>query len=495
MSRAALSEAKIAIVGGGIAGSTLALYLSEIGLDVTLFEKGPSLVNGPPFCHLHAGGNLYRDISDEQCLTLLRQSIDLVRFYPDAVDYRPTVIAVPADDKGKPQDLYARLNRLQAEYAALVERDPRNKVLGDSSDYFRLYTREQVESFKQKKSPVQPVYMDEWMIPVAKNIDLDKVQFPLVMVQEYGLNFFRLASSARLTLDQKANCQLLLEHTVTDVARTEKSAGWRVRYEHNDTTHEDNFDFLINAAGFNTGKLDDMLGYKRERLVEFKAAYVSRWNECDASWPEVIFYGERGTPKGMAQFTPYPGGYFQLHGMTKSITLFEEGLVKSSQTSAQPQLKAKFIEKIEKEWDHKDARTRSQSAIEHLAQYIPSFTHAKVVSKPLYGAQQIPGVDASLRAADVSFEEDTYARCEIVKASSVLNMADAITKQLIALGYVDEEIYGKRDFSTGGRVGETEINRYAESLCKEREYPLSLTQRILERHPLADDIKEQYALP
>jgi FAD dependent oxidoreductase len=486
MSKTVSSKAKIVVVGGGIAGSTIALYLSEIGLDVTLFEKGPSLVNGPPFCHLHAGGNLYRDISDEQCLTLLRQSIDLVRFYPDAVDYRPTVIAVPLSDRGSPQDLYPRLNRLQAEYASLITHDPRNKVLGESSEYFRLYEREEVEALKQLKTPARPVQIDEWMIPVAKYVDLDKVKFPLIMVQEYGLNLFRLASSVRLSLDKKTNCQLLLEHKVTDIHKTDERAAWSVSYEHQGNTHKENFDFLINAAGFRTGKLDDMLGYKRERLVEFKAAYVSKWEACDVPWPEVIFYGERGTPQGMAQFTPYPDGYFQLHGMTKSITLFEEGLVKSSQQSSQPRLKAKFLDKIEKEWNDQDAQTRTQLAIEHLSQYIPSFKHAKVVSKPLYGAQQIPGVDASLRAADVSFEEETYARCEIVKASSVLSMADTITRQLIFLGYAEEEMYKKRDFSTLGKADEIKISRYAESLCKDRDYPVSLTQRMLEHHPLQD---------
>ena len=70
---------KIAIVGGGIAGSSITLYLSELGLDVSLFEKKDTLVDGPPICHLHAGGNLYREISDEQCLTLLNESIELVQ--------------------------------------------------------------------------------------------------------------------------------------------------------------------------------------------------------------------------------------------------------------------------------------------------------------------------------------------------------------------------------------------------------------------------------
>ena len=57
---------KIAVVGGGIAGSTIAMKLSQhtTNYEVCLFESGSSLVNGPPMCHLHAGGNLYREISD-----------------------------------------------------------------------------------------------------------------------------------------------------------------------------------------------------------------------------------------------------------------------------------------------------------------------------------------------------------------------------------------------------------------------------------------------
>ncbi len=479
------NKAKIAVVGGGIAGSTIALYLSEIGLDITLFEKGPSLVNGPPVCHLHAGGNLYREISDQQCVTLLKESIDLIRFYPDAIDHRPTVIAVPTDDSGSPKELYSRLNMLQAEYTALIDVDEKNRVLGESSDYFRLYEREEIEALKNEKVVDEPTQMDHWMIPVAKNIDLEKVQFPLIMVQEYGLNLFRLASSATLTLNEKENCQVLLEHKVTDLTKSEEDESWLVKYRHKGTIEQDSFDFLINAAGFRTGDLDNMLGFERERFVEFKAAYVSQWEGCDSTWPEVIFYGERGTPKGMAQFTPYPGGYFQLHGMTKEITLFEDGLVKSSQQDAQPQLKTKFIEKIENEWDPSDIKRRSESAIEHLAQYIPAFDSAKVVSKPLYGAQQIPGLDADLRAANVSFVDEYYARCEIVKASSVLSMADTITRQLITLGYVDESVHKRRGFSTMEELDRGVISRQAESLCRARDYPVALTQRSAAAHHMS----------
>ena len=78
-------DTKVAVVGGGVAGSTIALRLAELGIDTTLFEKGDGLVSGPPICHLHAGGNLYREISDQQCLTLLQQFIDTVKVYADCL--------------------------------------------------------------------------------------------------------------------------------------------------------------------------------------------------------------------------------------------------------------------------------------------------------------------------------------------------------------------------------------------------------------------------
>jgi len=34
-----LKKVKIAIIGGGVAGATTALYLGQLGMNVTLFEK------------------------------------------------------------------------------------------------------------------------------------------------------------------------------------------------------------------------------------------------------------------------------------------------------------------------------------------------------------------------------------------------------------------------------------------------------------------------
>ena len=476
------NNAKIAIIGGGVSGVTTALYLSHLGFHVTLFEQEKSLVCGPPFCHLHAGGNLYPDISDAQCVTLLKQSIDFLRFYPHVVDYRPTVIALPTYCTNHTANLLPRLKLLQKTYAKLIEKDEANEVLGKSEEYFKLYSHDTLKNLSKKTTPQQPQSADDWMIPVAKEIAYDKVQFPLILVQEYGLNLFRLAASASLALDTLDNVTLHYQSKVTDIHK--KTDSWQIEYEINKQIHHETFDYLINAAGFRTGKIDDMIGVPCERMVEFKAAYISHWEkEKNTYFPEIIFHGERGTPKGMGQLTPYPQGYFQLHGMTKEITLYENGLVANTKQSCQPQLDNAFLTKIEKNWTQKETNTRTQNAIGHLATFIPSFASATVGSKPLFGAQQIPGDDPTLRVAEVTFPATRYARCEIVKVSSVLDMVEAITKNLMNLDNNTTTPIKPSNIKCFEAIKESEIDAYAKTLCTLREYPISLGKRNIKKNP------------
>jgi len=472
------TNAKIAIIGGGVAGASAALYFGQLGLDVTLFEKDSSLVNGPPWCHLHAGGNLYREISDAQCITLLKQSIDFLRFYPFVVDYRPTVIVLPITDSSTPQALLPRLEMLTYEYEACIAKDSKNEVLGKVENYYQVYDKNQIEALKQREIVKTPKTSDEWMIPVAKNIDLDKVQFPLIVVQEYGLNLFRLAAGAALMLDELKSVSVHTNSIVYNVQKNFTAEYWDISYVQDDNSHTKSFDYLINAAGFRTGKIDDMLGTPCKSMVEFKAAYVSHWDEGEEiQFPEIIFHGERGTPQGMGQFTPYPGGYFQLHGMTNDITLYEDGLVANTLLSCQPKLGQNFIEKIEKSWTKEETQKRTNSAIKHLSQFIPAFSTAKVGSKPLFGAQQIPGDDPTLRVAEVSFPRERYARCEIVKVSSILDMIDAIAQEFVKLGYLNVSQAGIRSFTHFVQLNEAVLTKRAEDIALLREYPSFMAHR------------------
>ncbi len=432
-----MEKGHVAIVGGGVAGVTAALALGTLGVRVTLFEKGASLVGGPPFCHLHAGGNLYREISDDQCVALLRQSVEFARLYPFVVDRRPTVIAVPTWDEGSPEALLPRLALLRDEYAKLVAADPANEVLGPPEGYFRLFDEAKLRGLAERSlASSPPENAEAWMVPAAKRLDVSKVKFPLILVQEYGLNMFRLAAGAKLALEAVEEVDLRLETSVTGIEPAH--GGYRLAWRGcGGESGIREADYLINAAGFLTGSIDDMLGIRERRMVEFKAAYTSLWRDRERFWPEVIFHGKRGTPRGMGQFTPYAGSYVQLHGMTKEITLFENGLAASTEESSQPRLPETFLEWIEKGWPEEVICERTRRAIDFLAYFIPGFAEAEVGGPPLFGAQQIPGDDPELRVAEVAFPRARYARCEIVKVSSATDMARAIASDLAAEGLCD----------------------------------------------------------
>ncbi|MEE1674159.1 FAD-dependent oxidoreductase [Agarivorans aestuarii] len=469
---------QVAVVGGGIAGSAAALKLSELGVKVSLFEAGPSLVNGPPACHLHAGGNLYREISDEQCLKLLEQSIHTLRVFPHAVNQRPTVISVPLNDPGEPEALLPRLRKVQAHYAKLIEQDSANQKLGPANDYYRLYSREQLEQLAKQEIVSQPQSPDEWMIPVAKHLDLSAFKFPFVQVQEYGLSLLRIAASVKLASERLANCQVFTHSRVTHIELLPGTTPrWRVDYSHQKGSHSVEVDYLINACGYRSGSIDDMAKLSRSRMVEFKAAYLANWPSQQGRWPELIVHGERGTPNGMAQLTPYPDGLFQLHGMTDTVTLFKGGLVSSSQNSAQPELNPSLSRKLTQGWQSEEVEQRTAEAVKHMSRYLPSFSNAEVAGRPLFGAQQIPGSDPSLRAASVSFDKAHYARTEIVKFSSALSAAEQIIENIRELGLLSPAVCGDLNTlqSTQGLAYQQVLN-LAEQLAEQRNYPLSLAR-------------------
>ncbi len=463
---------KVAIIGGGVAGVTAALALGELGLDVTLFERKRALISGPPFCHLHAGGNLYREISTADCITLLRQSIDFAKLYPFAIDKRPTIFATPTYDPNNPLDLIDRLDKLKDEYKRLVKKDSSNLVLGNPDNYYEIFTKEQLLDIAKKDIVVTPKSNEEWLIPFAKNLDFSTIKFPVIVVQEYGINLFRVAANSGLALERMSSVKLLRECEVVNIK--EQNGDFKLEYIGKESGSLE-ADYLINAAGFKTGIIDDMLGIKEQRMVEFKAAYTTKWEERDELWPEVIFHGIRGTNKGMGQLTPYCNGIVQLHAMTPDITLFKDGLAKSTKDSSYPRLDKKFIDLIENGWDRELLEERTKRAINYLSHFFPKFKNAKVGTKPLYGAQQIPGNDITLRVAEVSFPKPKYARCEIVKVSSVNDMAKAIVKDINSHFNLDLKV--SFNIKELNELDDSMIDKRACDVANRLDYPCEIGKR------------------
>ncbi|WP_457597169.1 FAD-dependent oxidoreductase [Hydrogenimonas sp.] len=465
----------VAVVGGGVAGVSAALALGHLGVRVRLYEKRGSLVSGPPFCHLHAGGNLYREISDDQCVALLRQSVAFARLYPFCVDRRPTVVAVPTYDEGDPEGLLPRLALLRKEYEALVAADGANEVLGPPSDYFELFDTARLKRCARlPEAQKPPTEADGWMAPLARHLDPSTIKFPLILVQEYGLNMFRLSAGAAMALEAMPSVELSLGVSVERVER--KGEGFVLVDSRGERTE---LAYLVNAAGYLTGTIDEMLGLSKERMVEFKAAYCSRWEGREPYWPEAIFHGRRGTPRGMGQFTPYAGGIVQLHAMTREVTLFADGLVASEEGRAQPRLPRRFLEWIETGWPHEEVRARTRRAIDYLARFLPDFAEAEVAGPPLFGAQQIPGTDPDLRVAEIAFDAPRYARCEIVKVSSATDMVAALLRDLAQEGLVPHGASLPPALPQLEALDEAELDVRARAVAKARGYDEAMGKLVV----------------
>ncbi len=469
--------AKVAIVGGGVAGVSSALILSQLGVDITLFEANNSLVCGPPFCHLHAGGNLYPDITDKERVQLLKESIEFAQYYPFCIDKRPTVIAYPKRFSQKVQNFLPTLDMLTDEYKKLVEQNSQDAILGDWKEYYKLYSKTELKDLAKQEPKQTPKNSDEWLIPFAKYTNLETLQYPVIVVQEYGLNMFKLSAGAELILNSLSSVELNLNTEVNSIERVD--AKYAVSYTNGQEKQTKEFDFLINAAGFRSGYIDDMLGFHKERMVEFKAAYITNW-DCNVKFPEIIFHGERGSSEGMAQFTPYPANYFQLHGMSKDVTLYQNGLAKTTANSAQPKLEQSFIDKIERGWSQSELEHRTKKAISHMGFFIPKFAkEAKVAAKPLYGAQQIPGCNISLRGAEVEFVGN-YARCEIVKVSSAITMAKEIAKELKNLNLSQREF--TKNLTHLESINADVLTKLSEKIAQDRAYPKEVADTVNKEH-------------
>lgn len=470
----------VGIIGGGISGSVIALQLAQYGIDNILFEQGESLVNGPPFCHLHAGGNLYPEISVEQCKQLMLQSIEMARLFPQSIDERPTFISVPKSENLDVNKIEKKLKLLVNYYQQLISEDTSNEVLGNPANYYKSYSYEDLAALAKQATVQHPKSQDEWMANAIKYIDYENLKMPVFLVQEYGWNLFRVAAQVQLALTKANKCEL---HTNTKVIDIKDVRDQHLNYNWEISTKDAIYKvkYLVNSSGYKTAKVDKYVKLNSNRLIEYKAAYISKWQSIPGLIPEMVFHGERGSTHGMLQITPYNDDYYQIHGMTTDITLFNNGLIQSKEDGSPAEFDSDIKQKIARDWKQHEIKSRTESAIRYAARYVPSFKSATVGGPPLHGAQQIPGDDPSLRVGEVSFPSDSYARAEIVKASSALTVAKQIIQKIQEENIVPAMATNAKQNALLDSISKTEIDYLASELASQRGYPGSLSQLLIER--------------
>ena len=99
----------------------------------------------------------------------------------------------------------------------------------------------------------------------------------------------------------------------------------------------------------------------------------------------------------------------------------------------------------------------------------------------MYGAQQITGDDVNLRVGEVSFPTESYARSEIIKASSALTVANQIIDKMLKDKIISSLPEKPLENSLLDSVSKDEIDKMASEFAEVRGYPTALSRLVIER--------------
>lgn len=430
---------KIAIVGGGIAGVMAAVKIAqEIDTEIHLFEKNNHLLQGGPWCHLHAGGMLYPMISKDDALELLYDSLNFALFFQESMIHSPCIVAYRQESNYSPSKLLSRCMLMESKYSEWSKQHDHALPLGTTDSYFAMYTRENVEYFKNNgkfEKTIHPFH-DPYVETFCKLIkNIDDIKYPFVSVRESIIDMDMAKSKLKLLLSMYSNVHI---HTNTLVSNISKEYNqnnnvlYHLTYNENDTNCFITTEFLINAAGFESKQLLSNNRYFTNKIMYKNLSYMfhhiksstDEQIECKASFiiniksfpytkyvPEIAIIGERGTQNGMIQITPTKHkNHFQIHAMMENSSLIHE-ITFDNQS---------------------EFYFRTHKAIQHVYKVFPDFYDAQTSHlEPLWGIQRTVGKDHTKRTSNLIFEHHTsYAEIQLVKGISSVSLATLLTKRL-----------------------------------------------------------------
>lgn len=374
----------ITIIGGGISGIISAIKLAENKMNkITIFEKRDTILRGPPYCHLHAGGMLYPEISLKDAQILQNDCLDFVLKFKNCIDYRPTIIAYKADSKYDTNKLIFKCNVLKLNYILQSQKNPDYKnLLGDISQYYSIYTRDDVLNILN--SPLSKGnFHDKYVYNFCKLLcNIDSIKYPFVSICEWGINQEMVEHQLETELQNFTNITIIKN---TDVNIEELK----------------NSNIIINATGCNL--------YNETNLYEYKSSWVIKCPLSLNNFQEIAIIGERDTKNGMIQITPIENkNLFQIHFMSSTSSIIETYNKKH----------------IVKQINQDEQIKRTQIAIREICNYFPVFGLSKF-SKACTGVQRILYNTKNKRISKLEFINNTI---DIVtmKACSIVTLCNKL---------------------------------------------------------------------
>ncbi len=392
---------KVVIIGGGISGCISGIKLAQDKTNtVHIIESKPHLLGGSPYCHLHAGGILYPEISQEDAYILLDESILFAKRFKNCLNHRPIIVAYKSISNYCPNSLLSKcqLNKLRYESYSV-------HPYCRAEDYYASYTREDLLYYKKNKrlpeipesSPkaIGRKYHDEYMLSFCEYLkDIDSIKYPLISVCEPGIDKDKVEQQISTEIQSLDNITISL-NTVCDINNLNE------------------YNVIVNASGrallnnFENDKNDE------KPVYEYKSSFVIKNEFVTMKMAEIAIIGERDTESGMVQITPMSDSEFQIHSMRKESTIIETFVGGFPSPSSYGLTKC-------------DINERTQVAINEIGKYLYGFERSEV-SGACPGVQRINGGDKLKRTSAITIkreEDKIYVDILTLKAGSIVSLVE-----------------------------------------------------------------------
>lgn len=399
----------VAIVGAGIGGTVAALKLAQLGIRVDLYEQNNGILSESSAiaAHLYSGVQYFADIPQKSIKQLMLDAILFAKILPFALVPRPTVIALAKEDKRRPEELEETCKSVQEIYYQSIQDDPANKVFGCPSRFYETYTRKSVQWTQNK-----------WIRSFAKYTDLERLQFPIFLVNEFGLDMRSARSHLKELLDVEKSISLHLSTEVNSLQLAQQGIWVKTASSHSF------YNLLIDATGAKLGHLESQLGIRNHRMQDVKMAGLFTYSPPDEDLlPAIYILGGKGFPSGVSFMSHFSSldhhGQAIVNITTQDCTYFEDGKQSNqgcgSITMCHPALQSNTC--------------RLQNMIARLSTRHTILSDALQPLRPLLGCINILGSDYSCRDSIIDEHLDKfYVSLNLAKAGSAVRIATQLSE-------------------------------------------------------------------